>query len=823
MSTGRLTAGRAMAIAFVVAFVTLATQVLVHRMVAVKLVNNFVFLVVSLTMLGFAVSGVILTRWQGRLQERREEAVAAAGALFALTLLLAAAAFYHAPSPDQLSMARWATSREGFVAAFLLCVPLAFLYAVPFVFCGVILGLLLSAEDLPVGRVYGFDLAGSAAGAAAVIPLIPAVGVERAVLLAALVMVLGTLALARPRSPAAWGLSAAAVLALALAAWGEGRVFDMRYPSNSVLGMARVPDSGFVLEHVAWDPVARIEVSRIPPPSADSVPWPYLVGSDTAFQARFKRILTQNNTAFTYAVEYDGTPESLRGIEGTLYAAAYPALSAPGPRVLVIGVGGGFDVLTALRFGASRVVGVEVNRATVDVLTRAYRDYFGPWVRDPRVTLVLEEGRHFLASTDERFDVIQLSGVDTAAGTPAAAHVFSENYIYSAEAFDLYLSRLSPGGVLNMMRQEYRPPREMLRALVTAVGALRRAGVQRPADHVLTVTARDGLFTALLVKPRPFSAEERARVAAWAARSPYFELSASPELNPARRNLYQAFLDLGDPAREAAFLRLYPFDVRPADDDRPFFFKYSYWWHLLSRDPLVRDSVPVMELSLLLLMALVTVAAVLCILLPLRRLARTGARAPGAARFGIYFAAIGLGYLAIEMALLQKFGLFLGHPNYALSVVLAALLLATGVGSLLSAAIHRRLGSVAAAALALAGVVVAEQLLALPRLPALIALPFAARVTIVSALVAPIGLLLGTFFPTALLRLKHEAPAFVPWAWGLNGVFSVVAPLLSVAVSMTFGISALFLGAVPFYLLAALALPAAARPGAAATGYDPRP
>jgi len=442
--------------------------------------------------------------------------VVAAGALFALTLLGAAAAFYHAPSPDQLSMARWATSRQGYLAAFLLCMPLALLYAVPFVFSGLILGLLLSAEDLPVRRVYALDLAGSALGAFAVIPAIGAFGVERATLLAGLLMAAGTAALAGSRSRRALGLAGVAVVAMALAALAEKRVFDMRYPSNSVLGMARDPASGFVLEHVAWDPVARIEVSRIPRPTPDTVPWPYLVGDDPAFLARFKRILTQNNTAFTYAVEYDGRRESLRGIERTLYAAAYAPLSVKNPRVLVIGVGGGFDVLTALSFDASEVTGVEVNGATVDVLTRTYRDYFRPWVGDPRVRLVHAEGRHFLASIDKGFDVIQLSGVDTAAGTPAAAHVFSESYIYSAEAFDLYLARLSPNGILNMMRQEYRPPREMLRALATAVGALRRAGIQHPAAHVVTVTARDGLFTALLVKRTPFTEEERARVSSWA-------------------------------------------------------------------------------------------------------------------------------------------------------------------------------------------------------------------------------------------------------------------------------------------------------------------
>jgi spermidine synthase len=805
--TDRISPVRAGLIAFVVAFVTLAVQVLVHRMVAVKLVNNFVFLVLSLTMLGFAVSGVVLTRWRAALQARREEVVAAAGALFALSLVGAAVIFYQAPSPDQLTMAHWATSRQGFIVAFLLCVPLAFLYAVPFAFCGLILGLLLSADDLPVRRIYALDLAGSAAGAFAVVPLISGLGVERAALLAALVLVAATAALARPRSLAARGLSAAAVLAVAGAALTGARLFDMRYPPNSVLGMARQPGSGFVLEHVTWDPVARIEVTRIPPPGPGTVPWPYLVGDDAEFLKRFQRILTQNNTAFTYAVAYDGTRESVAGIERTLYAAAYPALSVPQPRVLVIGVGGGFDVLTALRFNASAVTGVEVNRATVDVLTRTYRDYFRPWVSDPRVRLVHGEGRHFLASTDERYDLIQLSGVDTAAGTPAAAHVFSENYIYSAEAFDLYLSRLTPDGIVNMMRQEYRPPREMLRALVTAVAALRRAGVKRPADHVAMVTARDGLFTALLIKRGPFTEDERRRLHAWADGNPFFAVSAAPGENSARSNLYQAFLDLDDPAHEAAFASRYPFDVRPAEDDRPFFFKYSYWWHLLTRIPIVRESVPVMELSLLLLLALASLAAALCVVLPLRHLARQGARAPGAARFGVYFACIGVGYLAIEMALLQKFGLFLGHPNYALSVVLAALLLATGVGSLYSAALARALGGTRGLGLAVAAIVVAERALALPRLAGLIGLPFAARVVIVSSLVAPVGLLLGTFFPSALDRLKGEAGAFAPWAWGLNGVFSVLAPLLSVAVSVTWGINALLLGAVPFYLVASLVLP----------------
>ncbi len=218
-----------------------------------------------------------------------------------------------------------------------------------------------------------------------------------------------------------------------------------------------------------------------------------------------------------------------------------------------------------------------------------------------------------------------------------------------------------------------------------------------------------------------------------------------------------------------------------------------------------------MEMSLLLLLASIGLAAAVGIYLPLRHFARQGLRTPQAGSWLVYFGGAGLGYLALEVALLQKFGLFLGHPNYALSVVLAALLFTTGLGSLFSASIVRTLGGVRFVSYALAGVVLVEYLLLIPRLPALIGLPFLVRAALVSLLVAPIGVLLGTFVPTALDRLKEEAPAFVPWAWGINGIFSVLAPVLAIAVSMSLGISALLLAALPVYLAVGWSWPRAPR------------
>lgn len=795
-------ARRAAALAFLTAGTTLFAQVLVHRVISAKLLNNYAFLVISLTMLGFAVAGAVLSRLEQRLVPRMGDVVVASAALFVVSLVACSAAVCRADVGPQFP-----ASREVFLQAAARWMPLAVLYAIPFGFCGLILGLLLSAPSLPTRRVYFADLVGSGLGALAVIPAISSMGAEMSLLAACAVQLAGTALLVRPRGLMAWSLTGVAAATVVAGAVSPAELFRMRYPSGSILGNLSTAPAPYGLEYTQWDPVARIEVSRIPPPHPERNLIPCLIGTNPAFHARFERLLTQNNYAFTYAVNYDGTADSLRGIEETIYSAAYQARTTVSPRVMVIGVGGGFDVLTALAFNASRIVGVEINSATVDILTNRYREYFRHWVADPRVRLVTAEGRHYLATHPDRYDVLQLSGVDSYAGTVGGAHVFSENYLYTAEAFDLYLSRLQPGGVLNMMRLEYPYLREMVRALTTAVAALRRAGAARPADHIITVTAHNWRFTALLVKKTPFTAAEEDRIHAWAAPNPFVEVTASPRRRASTPNLYEAFLDLNDPQREAALIAGYPFDISPSTDDRPFFFNYAFWSHLNSSDPVIVATVPTMEMSVVLLSLLVGTAAVICVVLPLAHVRSAASGLVRPARWAIYFAGIATGYLALEIALLQKFGLFLGHPNYALSVVLAALLVSSGLGALASGMILGLLGEPRRAAYVLALIVLAEYALAFPALSRFGGLPLPARAAIVALLVAPLGLILGVFLPAGLGRLKIAGPSAAAWAWGVNGIFSVLAPIGSVALSMTWGINALLLAALPVYLMAALALP----------------
>jgi hypothetical protein len=791
-------------LAFLFAFTALFTQVLVHRLVSAKLLNNYAFLVISLTMLGFAAAGVLLSFFLQRALDRLAETVALSAALFTLSALLVAFLFCRSRLVASVDI-----TRPDFVVSFFRWAPYALLFAVPFGACGLLLGALLSHPRLRSTRIYFADLVGSALGAVLVLPAIRAVGVEPAYLILCGLLPLACLLLLPPRRQLARLALGLALLVAAGAGLAHRRVLAIRFPEGSMLAAADAPGSRLRVEHMVWDPLARIEVSSIAPPDPDKSNFPSLIGDDRAFHARFEKILTQNNFAFTYAVHYNGDPAMLAGIEQTIYAAAYKTSSVPRPRVAIIGVGGGFDVLTALRFDASRIRAVEVNRGMLHVLTRVYHDYFKAWVDDPRVQLVNDEGRHYLATHEEPVDVLQLSGVDSYSGTPGAAHVFSENYLYTEEAFDLYLRRLSPQGILHMMRLELIPPREMLRALVTATAALRRAGARRPADHIVVLAAKPVTnIVSLLIKRTPFTNEELRRVELWAGPNRHFSVVASRQRLGNPPNFYRYLLALDDPQREQSFVESYPFNIAPPSDDSPFFFRTTFWWHIFPSSPAIWGQVPVLEYSLILLFLVVAATAWLTVRLPLRRLAAETAR--GRRRFGIFFSSIGVGFMAIELALLQKFGLFLGHPNYALSVVLAVLLLFAGLGSLVAARLVAWLRGVRFVAYALAGMLLLEELVVSPSLTGLLGLPLIARAALVVLLVAPVGLLLGVFMPTGLEKLKETSPRLAPWAWGVNGIFSVLGPLAAIAVSVSVGMRGLLLAAIPIYLVAGWALPARA-------------
>jgi hypothetical protein len=650
------------------------------------------------------------------------------------------------------------------------------------------------------------------------------------------------------------------------------------------------------------------------------------------------RGVAQDGTAPTMLFKDAAKLDSFPFLDDTQAATAYVVHRAAGKKdqqVMVIGVGGGVDVMVALANGAKHVTAVELNTAMIEMVTERHRDYLGGLFDEPgpfadRIELVNSEGRAWLRSHDARYDVIQMSGVDSYTALSTGAYTLSESYLYTVEAVADFWSHLNPDGVVTWSRFIESAPkksRETLRLANIAVSALRELGVADPAAHVCvfqglgwaSTMLKQSPFTAAEVQalrdfalrqgfvgmifdplqppaavgePEPtwfagqrvallpqiaalpgVGAEPAAVEAAWdalAALAPAvakgqpvtaeqlppalqapataaaaLQLLASQRASFAAQVEYLAttrrdFATLlrGDAAARAAFLAGYEFDVSPSTDDRPFFFNYYRWSALADRvaawfgggsrtqqDTLFNyhTDFPVGHLVLLGSMAQILLLAALLIFLPLRKLEREGTRRPGATRFFLYFAALGLGFMLIEIALMQKLVIFLGHPTYALSLVLVSLLASAGLGSLLAgriAVVGRR--HLLWILLAIVAVVLLNVLAVNHLLPLLLGAPLWARMLVVVLLLVPTGLALGMPFPTGMRAVEARCPQLVPWGWAVNAFFSVFGSIFCIVLSMAIGFSNVFYVALGVYMVGLLGMATLrALPAAPATAGAP--
>jgi hypothetical protein len=471
-------------------------------------------------------------------------------------------------------------------------------------------------------------------------------------------------------------------------------------------------------------------------------------------------------------------------------------LSGPG-RALVIGGGGGRDVYNALSSGQRRVDVIELNRAIRDMVDEDLARWSGRPFELPGVNVAIGDGRSTLAARDTLYDQVHIGFTNTLTAGSGSAYALSENNLYTVEAFDEYLDHLRPGGLLSVSRLYRFAGDEVLRATVLALTALERRGIEEPERHVVVMLGRDTLnafFGTVLVGHEPFTAEQLDRVAELAperTRGVVFAPGAPPR---------REWRGLAAAESPEAFCESYPVDVCAPTDDRPFFLNPVRLSDLGEEQPAGSTFISRTPF-LVLLVALGILAALSALAFVLPLVLNRAAERPPLASLG-FFAAIGVGFLVLEVALIQRFVLFLGFPTYALSVVLFALLLFTGAGAFLSARLRdQRRGLVAALSAATLLIVVAAFALQ-PLLRALIELPFAVRVAVAIVLLAPAGLLLGTAMPVGLRRLSALHPAGVPWAWGINGVTSVLASVLAVFVAINWGFTVTTLLAAACYALA---------------------
>jgi hypothetical protein len=550
-----------------------------------------------------------------------------------------------------------------------------------------------------------------------------------------------------------------------------------------------------VVDWSAWNTYSFVSVQ--PPVSRQVFYWGRGRGGEH-FHAISATILIDAEAA-TPITKWDGDVDLLDWVGYDVTSLPYHLRRG---RAGVIGVGGGRDILSALWGRSVSVTGIDINANVIRALRGPYRDLAG-FTDRPDVDLVLGEARSYLTRTDRRFDVLQMSLIDTWAATGAGAFTLSENGLYTREAWKVFLDRLTPGGIFSVSRW-FSPDAtsETSRLLALAVAALQARGVREPARHMALLSA-DNVAT-LIVSNEPLTDADRITVVQLAA-ARGFKILISPWTSPT--DSWLGGIAASSSRRALMTAIQHPmFDFTPPTDDRPFFFNTLkpgsfYKVYRVPRDGVVWGNLR----ATWTLVLLFTTASVLVVALIGAPLLWSGLPRMSGGSFGlsaVYFATIGIGYMLIQIPLLQRFSVYLGHPTYTPAIILFSMVLCTGIGSFISDRFpvdrHRWvLWIPAAIALILAGMVPLLQ----PLIDATIKWPMAGRATVVLACMAPLSILLGFCFPigmTLVGRLSDQATA---WMWGINGAAGVLASIGAVGISMWLGVHVNLLTAAALYLM----------------------
>ena len=752
-------------------FSALLLELALTRLFSVILFYHFAFLAISIALLGLGAGGVFAHLGKERLNSWDLRGIATAcTALNAAVIPIVLEIVLHVPVSLELSGGNFVRLTAIYICS-----------AVPFFLTGMQFSVIFARECSRIPRLYGADLTGGALACLAIVPLLNWIGGPNAILFAAFVSGIAAVvwsATSRVRNGTLW-LSAA--LGLLIIVNFSGRFIDVVWAK----GIRREN-----VEFSRWNAISRVEVDR---------------------ENSGAKVIVIDADANTFIMNAD--PKRWEGSQwqDDLMAAPPAVVNALRPHgdYAIIGPGGGVDVLRAVANGSPSVTGIEINPIIANTIMRErYADFAQHLYQRPEVHLHVGDGRSFIRNATAQYDVVQMTLVDTWASTAAGAFALSENSLYTTQAFREYFEHLKPDGIIAVTRWEFREPREALRVVSVAMEALHELGVTDVSRNFLVVSEgeldEDGIPVAVLAKKSAFTPEEEEAVQQHLRDySPLKFLYAPSERGT---NAFAGLIKSNSPE---AFTRDYAYNVTPVTDNAPFFFftlKPKRLLHLNSNMSAMdwKVNLGVAVLGMLLVISLLAVLVFL--VLPL--LAQRGTREhPTRALF--YFVAVGLGYILVEVTFIQRFVLFLGHPTYALTVVVFLILLSSGAGSVASREwlsdgrrVWLPLVLIVLGVLAYVGV--------LPTLlDRLVGAAFPVKLLISAGLLVPLGFAMGMPFPTGLRALtnnEHAQPGqnSIEWAWAMNAASSVLGSVLAIVLAIQFGLNITLACGAAAYLMALL-------------------
>ncbi|MEA3088787.1 MAG: hypothetical protein QOJ04_129 [Caballeronia sp.] len=764
---------------FVLASATLSYQILITRFFSVMLYYHFAFAAISLAMLGLTRGAMEVYNNAGRYTpERVGVEFARHASWFAITGVGAMIAFLCAPLvvPEEYVRVALAIATVAFVS--------------PFTESGVCITLLLTRLPYGGGRLYAADLAGAALGCLGIIfallvvdPVSATLGIGAFAAGAGWIVVRdnGDIRSLRLSVVVALTLAAAAIVHTGLGIAGKSHL--------GVFWAKGRDQSGTLFER--WNTYSRVRVTAI----GDSTPfgWGFTRTPEAKIDQHFLDIDADAGTVIT---RHDGDLSKLSYLKDDVINAAY--LVQPPTDVAVVGVGGGRDILSGLFFGASHIRGIEINPAIFEALTDKFADFSGHLDRQPGVSLVNAEARSYINHSSDRYDLVQISLIDTWAATAAGGLTLTENRLYTVEAWEDFYRALKPGGLLSVSRwydpHDHRG--EFYRLVAIAANALQRKGVPAAElpDHVVALNV-DNIIT-VITRPDAFTNAEwqgaRTRLLAQG-----FKILMGPDVT-----FDTVTSTLMSGKADAAFFASLPENITPSTDDNPFFFYTARFEDIAAMPSSVLSNNNAAISMTLLLIAIALCACAYYIVTPFVRLA---SRMPLATLTPpvTYFCAIGMGFMLIEISQMQRLMVFLGHPVYGLGVVLFTVLLFSGVGSTTVGVRSPRPSAVVARVVALLATLVVAGLLTPLSTTWARSETTDMRILLSVLLLAPPAFCMGMMFPLGLSIWRRHSE-LLPFFWSANGITSMFASVLGMALSIEFGIAKTYALGVGFYVVCAI-------------------
>lgn len=786
----------------------LAYEVLLMRIFSIVQWHHFAYMIISLALLGYGVSGTFLSIVQDKLDKHYFKAFYINALLFGISIIVCFLLAQNVSFNPEEIFWHW---KSYFALVFVYLI-----LAVPFFFAANCIALSISHFKNNVSKVYALDLIGAGVGSIAVLVLLFSVFPKNAIYILCLLGLstsIVSLVETGAKNKQQFILSALLLVTVLFLPheWLELKVSQYKSLPQTL------NISGTEILEQRSSPLGLITVVE-----SKNTPLRYVPGLSlyaTSSPPEQLAVFTDAD-AMTVIAKVADNKQSEEYLDFVTSALAYHLTSIE--KVLVLGAGGGFDVLQARYHDMNAITAIELNPQVVELIVENYAEYSGNLYSRQGLDLKIDEARGFVSKDNTQYDLIQLSMLDSFGASSAGLYALNESYLYTVEAFRNIISRLSDKGYLSITRWIQMPPKDTLKVFATAIEALHQSGIKDPENRLILI--RGWQTSTLLIKKTAVSRQEIEALKQF-CKARGFDVAYYPGMREEEANQFNI---LKEPyffhgakqlsgATKQEFMENYKFNINPAIDNKPYFFNFFKWKTLQELFALrSQGGMAMVEWGYIVVIATLVQALLLSVLLivaPLRfikKISTTRIKTLEKAKVLIYFSAIGLAFLFLEIVFIQKFLLYLHHPLYSVVTVLTSFLIFSGIGSAFSAVLLQKLDRQRIVIMAVVGIVLVSLLYTflLPQIFQLtIGLNLYFKMGLVIVLIAPLALCMGMPFPVAMSELNVSNPSLVPWAWGINGCASVISAVLATLVAVEFGFNLVVVGAIVFYILAAIAFP----------------